>query len=1125
MQRTRTKRPPRRTPMREPQPAGDLEARARAVRHEGSVLVQAPAGSGKTTLLVQRYLRVLATVEAPERILALTFTRRAAEEMRARVARALQAARSADCPAGLEPLTWELAVGAARHLDALGMDLGVHASRLRIETIDAFNAWLAGNLPIGAGLGARSGAAENAGEWYREAARRTLAHEEEDEYGAAVERVLAQSDQRYEMLARLIAEMLPSRERWLPLLAGGLRAAAPAEQAQLRAVRQRFDQDLALLIARLLQSARQVIGAERIEAASQWLHAAAQGIVDAQAPLAPWRADGSVLRAEPEDAARWRAFAAVALTKSGSVRARLTAGEGFPAGAAQKQPMQQLLEEIAGEPPAVRALQAVAGLPPMRYGDEDWLRVRDVAQVLVLAAAQLERVLREQGAADFPAVSIAAQRALGSSEAPTDLALRLDYRLQHILIDEFQDTSGAQLELLRVLTAGWQDGDGRSVFCVGDPMQSIYGFRQAEVRAFLELAEDGIGGVRFTVLRLTQNFRAAPPLVAWINASFARILPPYDDRERGAIAFRPSTAAQSQSPAPPAMRLCGHATRVAEAEAIAERIATARAAHPAWRIAVLVRARAHAQDIAGALRRRGVAFHALDIEPLENSAVVRDLIMLARALLHRGDRTAWFALLRAPWAGLDLADLLKLSRAAPILCDALADDAVLGALSAAGRARCLRLRAALEPALRDHGRGGFARSLERSWLALGGPACAANDGDLQDARTAIVRLRELEQRGLPDPADMAQAFDKLFARAETRSTVEIMTIHKAKGLEFDLVVVPALDRAILRRRDEFLMSLQFSRAGRDGMVMAARPAVGADGDRLFEFLREQARDGADLEAERLLYVACTRAKAQLHLTAVIGAQPPRAGSLLAVLWAAAGADFTAPQEGAPQIAPPAGAAVLQGGPLRRVPVAWLAPPPGGDFEPRALPAGAELGGAPAPAFDWAGESARQVGILVHAELQALDLQRADARAMQARTAHYRRWLTLRGVPAELVDSAARRAAAALAATLDDPRGRWILQGGRREDRRECAYSAVCDGELLRVVFDRSFIDETGVRWVIDYKTSEHMGGAPQTFLDREVERYGAQMARYAALARRLGPQPVRLGLYFPLMRGWREWDG
>ena len=126
----------------------DAAARERAIFSAGSVLVQAPAGSGKTTLLVQRYLHLLARVDAPEQILALTFTRRAAEEMRERVAQALQAARAPTCPSGMNPDTWTLGVAAARQMDREGIDLAQHPARLRIETIDAFNAWLAGQLPV-----------------------------------------------------------------------------------------------------------------------------------------------------------------------------------------------------------------------------------------------------------------------------------------------------------------------------------------------------------------------------------------------------------------------------------------------------------------------------------------------------------------------------------------------------------------------------------------------------------------------------------------------------------------------------------------------------------------------------------------------------------------------------------------------------------------------------------------------------------------------------------------------------------------------------------------------------------------------------------------------------------------
>jgi ATP-dependent helicase/nuclease subunit A len=435
-----------------------------------------------------------------------------------------------------------------------------------------------------------------------------------------------------------------------------------------------------------------------------------------------------------------------------------------------------------------------------------------------------------------------------------------------------------------------------------------------------------------------------------------------------------------------------------------------------------------------------------------------------------------------------------------------------------------------------------ARWVERTWLGLGGASCAASPQDLELAGAAFARLRELEQRGLPDAADLPASFADLYADHGQANSVEIMTIHKAKGLEFDMVVVPALDRHVPRSRDQLLVSHQFSRTGRDGMVMAARPAVGADSDRLFEFLRHQLRDAASLEAERLLYVACTRPKWQLWLTATIdgtresdetevstarGSWSPRAGSLLAVLWPVVGAGFSVTEPAAtqgPGVGPP------RGGPLFRVPRDW-APVGIPDVDIGVL--AAETVSPPAtlreetPVFDWAGETARRVGTLVHAELQAMDVAISAEQSIRAREPHFRRWLALHGVPADRLAEAASRVVEALAQVHRDPRGRWILQNAR-EDVREHALSGRApgpgQGEVARVVIDRSFVDEQGVRWVIDYKTSQHFGGGLEEFLDREVERYRPQLQRYAMLARRLGPEPVRLGLYFPLMGAWREWS-
>ena len=1112
-----------------PEVVVDAAAREAAVDTPGSVLVQAPAGSGKTTLLVQRYLHLLGRVDAPERILALTFTRRAAQEMRERVLNALAAARDPPAPDVPPDRTRELAQQALTRLAAAGIDLQSAPTRMRIETIDAFNAWLAGQMPIAAGAAAGLEILQNPRTAYDEAARRALAYEADDSFGAAVERVLKLDDQRWRSLVRLVAGMLSTRDRWLPLLAGGLRAAEALDVTQQQALRGHFDEDLALLIERRLRAAAEYLGAQLLTAVSPLMVRAALRLGAADADQQAWRAPSRTLTPMAADTARWRALAALLLTKDGGVRSALNKTVGFPPGCADKQPMTDVLAEVGRRGAAtLSALREVRGLPDPRYSDAQWGQARDVAQLLVLAAAELEAVFRERGAIDFTAVSLAALRALGGPEAPTDLALRLDYRLQHILVDEFQDTSSAQLSLVALLTQGWQEGDGRSIFCVGDPMQSIYGFRQAEVRAFLELADQGIGGVRFAVQRLQSNFRSARGVVEWNNQTFRHILPAHDDKQRGAIAFRPSVARDQAFSGE--VDCCGFDGRASEAHAVAAAVAAQLRRHPDSRIAILVRARTHAREVAAALRGRALVARSRDIEALQDYAVVRDILMLTRVLLHAGDRVAWLAVLRAPWAALRLADLLVLSQVR-LPFEALHDAAVLAQLSEAGRDACQRIGAALEAAYSARAQMPLARLVESLWLTLGGAACLAEQQALSHANAAFRRLRDMEQQGLPDPAEIQTGFEDLFAdEGGEDAQVEIMTIHKAKGLEFDMVIVPGLERAVPPLADALLLAHSFSRMERDGMVIAARSPVGADRDRLFSFLKTQQRDAAALEAQRLLYVACTRAKHRMLLTADVSMpepagedavarlfRPPPA-SLLAALWPTLAEEFALPPA-TPRPAPAAMPEGPRGGALSRLPAGWERPRSadiaGGLVAPT-------LEREPWPEFDWAGETARRVGSLVHAELQTLDLARVEEGALRARSAYFRRWLAAHGVPEGRLVDAAERSVGALLAVRDDPRGQWILRRGYEDDFREHALSGEFQGQTLRAVFDRSFVDQ-GIRWVIDYKTSQHGGGGREEFLDREVLRYKPQLERYARLASRLGPQPVRVGLYFPLMRAWREW--
>jgi len=127
------------------------------------------------------------------------------------------------------------------------------------------------------------------------------------------------------------------------------------------------------------------------------------------------------------------------------------------------------------------------------------------------------------------------------------------------------------------------------------------------------------------------------------------------------------------------------------------------------------------------------------------------------------------------------------------------------------------------------------------------------------------------------------------------------------------------------------------------------------------------------------------------------------------------------------------------------------------------------------------------------------------------------------VPAERRAAAADRVREAVLRTLRDGRGRWLLDSAHRDCATEFALTGRLAGEIVSVVIDRTLVDEQGTRWIVDYKTSTHEGAGLEEFLDNEQARYAPQLERYAALVSQLGPEPIRVGLYFPLLSAWREW--
>jgi len=809
---------------------------------------------------------------------------------------------------------------------------------------------------------------EDASELHLEAARATIALVNGDGPTAAdMETVLAHLDNDVARTEALLADMLARRDQWLRQVHGLERDSLESALQQVR-----------LAAAQCLRAA-----------IPPQLHAEIHALAD--------YAFGNLGQSTfADDVESWMALAFVFLTKEECWRKKngLTKNQGFPAGKpgqAWKERAEALFAALDESADVLPALAAMRRLPPPHYSDNQWQVLGAILRLLPQAVAQLKLVFQARRQVDFTEVAQGASHALGTEDAPTDLTFALDYRIRHLLIDEFQDTSISQSELVAKLTLGWSRDDGRTVFAVGDPMQSIYRFREAEVGLFLRARKEGIAGVDLHPVALSANFRSQSGIVDWVNAAFASVMPAAENISSGAVPYTASVATRSALPgeAVTVHPLFGDA-EVEEAQRVAQIIDDARAADPAAKVAILVRTRGHLREIVPTLKASGLRFRAIDIEPLGQRPVIQDLLALTRALAHPADRVAWLAVLRAPWCGLTLADLhvLAAANAQKTLWSAMQDEQCVALLSADGRARLERVRAALASSLEQRARGPLREHVAGTWYALGGPACVEQETDLEDAETFFRYLDKHEDSGgLPDRASFESGLGQLYALPDLDAddSLQIMTIHKAKGLEFDVVIVPGLARS--PRRDDkklFLWTEQPDADGSTELLLAPINAAGDDGDPIYAWIEQFNSEKQSLEDGRLLYVAATRAKRHLHLLGSVPVvpeedgssrvKPPPAQSLLGKLWPVVAPVYDAALRAAlrdtpPQLPASAVAAPAIDQTLRRLPVAWMRPaaPPCVDWA------------APQDSarmqddleFSWAGETARHVGSVVHRWLQRI----------------------------------------------------------------------------------------------------------------------------------------------------------
>ena len=852
-----------------------------------SCVVEACAGAGKTWMLVSRILRALLDGARPQEILAITFTRKAAGEMRERLAGWLAHYASPATPddelaqalvdRGLDTDAARRAVPSLRGLHASVLEAG---RPVEIRTFHAWFAQLLGAAPfelLGA-LGLRSDLTliedetEHAGELFR----RFHAAVARDPALEADYRGLIERRGRHD--ARRWLEAAWSRRIELTLAdeAGVLDGSvepAPGTDAGRHPVEALLSQRWR---ARLLDLAR-ALGGDRTETARK---AAARLLAAVEAA-----GDGA------NAAVLYRSVREVLLTQAGRPRKHLGAS---PLLAQVGDELQQLADDIAQHEARV----------------EHGAMVR-LSRTLLAEYADYKR---RSGLADMADLERCALALLGDPLLAGWVQERLDLRVRHLLIDEFQDTSPLQWQALHGWLEGYAGAGGGAsgqqppgVFIVGDPKQSVYRFRRAEPRVFeaaRRFVRDGLDGAALACHHTRRN---SPAVVAKVNRVFeaAQAAGEYEG-------FRShTTEVEGDAGAPALLALPGVARpppadrqAVAGAEAVwrdtltmprhepeqvlreqeAARVAEAVAGRldsGRWRpgeVFVLSRKRESLRLAERALQARGIACASVEERALMDSPEVRDLVAVLDAVVSPRHRLALAQALKSPLFGAVDDDLLRLAEAAAV------DGDWWGALRRLGRGDAVLGRAA---GLLQRWRADSLRLPPHDLLdrivaegdAMRRYAAAVPPARRGAALAAIDAL--LAQALLLDGGRYATpyGFVRALRRRALKATlpaapdaVQLLTVHGAKGLEAKAVFL--MDTEPERRPGERLSLLVDWPVGSERPLRCAFLASEAACPRSLQSLLDAENAARRRETLNLLYVAMTRARECI----VVSHTPPhRAG--------------------------------------------------------------------------------------------------------------------------------------------------------------------------------------------------------------------------------------------------------
>jgi ATP-dependent helicase/nuclease subunit A len=1028
-----------------------------------SLCIAAPAGSGKTYCLIARLLYLLSLVNHPSKISVITFTKKATLEIQERVENLLLTAyKSIDLnlPCSTEPLNL-LAIDAAKNLIKIGFSFNNLKQQLKISTIDSFFLTL-----------------------YKKSKDIEVIHDAEIFYSNAVSYALTETandklllkslssfiyDNHFDLsyIKKELIALLKNRNIWIhDILRENHNQEAIA--ALKREICSRIDDFLTIHLIDLSHS----------------------------------------LKFNDLDLNNDKLVDIRILTYQNLFRALLTKTEYAPRKRYEtnnffnKTQFSQYIDVITRHHESIKETLEILDLI---YDDDS--DITPFINLLKRSYAHLKVLFDEQGIADYSEVeSLTLSILLNDYSDFTETFIN---ECDHLLVDEYQDVSLSQHKVFESLTSEWSQYNNKSIFFVGDPLQSIYGFRNPHISIYPNIFTNGFNDLNIVYYELSENFRSKSHIVEWVNNYVGDTIASSTNALVKTIPFIDSVSNMRPNKNPVYVSI-NNDTNSSLGDLIhyiKNKLTKLDGT------VILVKNKKHADFVAQSLFDNDIELRNPFI--MNPYVTIEHLIALAEFYLSPRDDDALIKIFKAPWLGLSWTSIQEINQITleeslyDNMLHLLSSNAVDGIIEEekVGVLRTIKYLSELTPSM------SLSDWIFHAWVKLKGNIIFNKKIDHKSVQLVInvfnnTNINTLKSIITNDK--FYQCISQAHSSVHDQSGITISTIHASKGMEYDNVVL--FNVANESRAHSSIMRYCHFELNNGNNYFLASVSSKKSKSNTKELIAKINKLNDYFERLRLLYVGTTRAKENL---AIIGNYKDKihSSSLIRPL-----IDFH------PELidSMPNHKALITN---NEISVYYNQRLFFSDDRATSQVTDEALNIKDPVAlieYEWAREDSIIIGVVIHELINMIahrDIYNDKDKVSSLINSYGLNQLKMLGISSNNLDYAYKRISYGISTILSSKIGAWILSEHIFASNEHTVISSY--GQTLRI--DRLFIDK-GALWIVDYKSSYHDGGNLSGFIDNEVERYKIQLNNYGKVLSKGSSLPINLCIYFTMHDEFRSWS-